>query len=84
MYKVTLKCFRLTILDAEKNLAITYSKCVFVALVIQLAKRMRCVVLPSVACSALAYFSTISSKRHDFRKSVIEHKMCLDFLYNFV
>jgi hypothetical protein len=40
----------------KKNLAITCSKCVFVALVIQLAKRMRCIVLPSVACAVLSYF----------------------------
>jgi len=48
-----MKRFHVTILDAEKNLSITYSKCMFVALVIQLAKRMRCIVLPSVACPSL-------------------------------
>ena len=45
----------------------------FVALAIQHAMRMR--VLSSMACSVLQYFSTLSRKRQDFRKNVIEHKM---------
>jgi len=33
-----------------------------------------------VASSAQQYFSTLFHKRHDFRKKVIEHKMCVVFV----
>ena len=56
--------------------------CVFVALVIQHAKRMRRIII--YPCPALQYVSTLSHKMQDFREEkVIEHKVCFDFLYNF-
>jgi hypothetical protein len=47
-------------------LVITYSDCVSVALVTQHAKRMRRIILPSVACLTVPHFPKLSHKRHDF------------------
>jgi hypothetical protein len=47
------------------------------ALVIQYAKRMRRIILSSVACLVLQCFSTLSHKRHDFRKQIMEQEMCV-------
>jgi hypothetical protein len=58
-----------------KAISIASSGCVFLALVIQHAMRIRRIILPSIACLTLPYFSSLSHKRHDFRKRVTEHKI---------
>ena len=68
---------RLTIPALEKTIIITYSECVSVALVTQHANSMRRTILASVACLYRLYLSTLSLKRHNFQKQMIEHKMCL-------
>jgi hypothetical protein len=63
----------------------TYSECVSVALVIQHAKGTRRIILSSVACPAVPYFSTLSHKWRDFQEKVFAHKLCgLIFFKTFV
>ena len=56
---------------------------VHVALLIQHTTCMLHIVTSFLAPLAAPYFLTLSHKRHDFRKIVVEHKMCFSFLYNF-
>jgi len=56
-----------------------------ISLVIQHVVRMRRIILLSVACLAVTYFSTFSHQQHSFREKVIEYNMCvLIFFTNFV
>jgi hypothetical protein len=64
-YNLILGSVRVTVVAMENN-KITYFECVFVALVISHAKRMRGVILSSVACLAIRNFYTLPRKRHDF------------------
>jgi len=57
----------------EKAINIIYSESGFVALVIQEAKHMRRITCHQWRVGSTAFF-TLSRKRHDFRKNVIEHK----------
>jgi hypothetical protein len=70
--------------DRAKAISITYSELVSVALIIQHAKLMSRIIMSSVACLVLQYFSTLSHKRCDFWKKSLNIKLCFSFLYNFV
>jgi len=50
------------------------------ALVIQHAQCMYHILLPSVASMAVQNLSTLSHKRHDFRRKVTVPKLCFNFL----
>jgi hypothetical protein len=52
-----------------------------VALAVQLAKRMRHIVIYDP--TGYTYFSTLFHKRYDFRENVVEYKICFNFLYKF-
>jgi hypothetical protein len=58
-----------------KETSITYSECVFVALVIQHAKLMRRIILSPAACPALQYFFFHILVKDNIFKKVIEHKI---------
>jgi hypothetical protein len=67
-----------------KAISITYSDCVYVASIIQRAKRMGRIVLSSVACAVLPYFTTLFNKTYDYLKKklwntqcVMEHTICV-------
>jgi hypothetical protein len=65
-----------------KSITITYSMWMYVALVIQHAKRMRCVIVSVMACPVISNFSTFSRKWDDFRRKKILTIQCvLWFLY---
>jgi len=64
------------------SISITYFGCVFVALVIQDAKRMRLIILFLVVCLAVQYFSTYHEPR-DFRDKKLLNIKCV-FSINYV
>jgi len=74
MYNITLWH-----VDCAKARSITYSECMSVSLFIQHAEHMLCVILSSMACLALPYFSKLSHNFLILCKKVIEHKMYVLF-----
>ena len=65
-YNLMLRRFSVTTVAVEKAINITYSECVFVASGIHHETRMRHSVISGLPGSTI--FSTLSHKRHDFRK----------------
>jgi len=72
---VTHRCVCVTIVAMEKQVHITYSEHVPIALVIRCAKHMCLIILSSVTFLAVPHFSTLFHKWQDLRKKVIEHKL---------
>ena len=75
-YDVILRRVRVTSFRV-KAICITYSECVFVAFVIQPAKRMRRIILLCVASPALPHFSTYPINGTIFGKTLLNIKCLL-------
>jgi hypothetical protein len=54
-----------------RAIIITYSKCVFVALVTQHVENMHHIILSYVACLSLPYFPMLCHKWHSFQKELL-------------
>jgi len=75
MYKHNIKVRPCNICCCGKAVPITYSECVSVALVIQHAVCIYHIILPSVACLAVPFISTLSHKQYSFQKQkCVEHE----------
>jgi len=56
-------------------MSITQPECVSVALGIEHVMLMRHIILSSLTCRSVQYFSRLPYKRQDFRENVFEYKM---------
>jgi hypothetical protein len=80
-YNVTLRWLRVTNITVKSDMYHIF-KFAFLALVIQHAKRMRHIVICGLSVSTALFH--IISKRHDFRKKVIEYISILIFGTTFI
>ena len=81
--RVTLEALSCNNFYNGKAIGITYSECVFVALGIQHTKRVYRIILPSMACPAVPYFSTLFMNDTIPKKNYRPKYVFLDILYNF-
>ena len=65
-----------------RTIIFAYSEFVAVAFVFQHAKHIRHIFIYGLPAAAPP-FPTLCHKQRDYRKNVIEQKMCCDFLYKF-
>jgi len=74
-YNVILRRFVQPLLLWKSNEYYTNDVCICGPLISSM--QCACAILSSVVCPTLQYFSTLSHKRHDFRKKIIESKICI-------
>jgi hypothetical protein len=74
MYNVTLRYIYATTIAIKKTISIKHSECVSVVLLIQHAKGMLHIILTSVACMTLPYFSSLSNNDTIFGKKLLNIK----------
>jgi len=73
-YKGNIKARSLNYCWRGKAIGVIYSECVSVALIFHYAKLTRHIILSSVTCPALPHFFTLSHKRRDIRKKLLNIK----------
>jgi hypothetical protein len=79
MYELNIEARTCNHCCCGKAISITYSECVSVTLVIQHAVRMRHIILSSVACLALPYFSHYPINDTIFGKTLLNIKCAFRF-----
>lgn len=66
------KLFRTSVNKISLNIMNVF---LYSCLLINHAKRMHHIILSSVICLVLSYYSTLSRKLHDFREEIFEYKI---------
>ena len=72
------ECYNEPLFLCVKAINVTYCDFVFVSLIIQHVRRMRRIVEP-VTCTGLSYFSLLTHKGYEFRKTAFTRYMCVWF-----
>jgi len=82
MYELNIEACSCNHCYSGKSISIAYSECVYVALVIQHAMRIRHIFICGLPRST-TFFRIVSLKARFSKKKVSEHKTCFDFPYKF-